>query len=253
MAKHLRIVIADSSADFSRLLSDRINTEDDMSVAGIAYDGVQAVELCVGEKPDVLVMDLLLRELDGIAVIRALQEKGTAVRIIVVTSFVNDRVAARLSKLGIDWLMPKPCSLNELVARIRDVDSVGVYDFEADIGEALLAFGLTAGNSGFTYSGAAIKRCIEDKGVLSGVTKVLYPEIGKRYDANSQSVERCIREAISNAWKHGDAEARERYFGDFMQHFAERPTNRRFISLMAEFVIRKRSGLTDNGEKTRTN
>ena len=243
MKKRLRIVIADQSADFGKLLSDRIETEDDISVAGIAYDGSQAVELCLNEKPDVLVMDLLLRELDGIAVIRTLQENGTAVRVIVVTSFVNDRVAARLSRLGIDWLMPKPCSLSELVARIRDVDAVSTYDFEADIADVLLAVGLTAGNSGFTYSGVAIKRCIEDKGVLSGVTKVLYPEIGKRYGANNKSVERCIREAVDNAWKYGDAEARERYFGSFMQHLREKPTNKKFISLMAEFVIRKRSGL----------
>ncbi|MBR5260943.1 MAG: response regulator [Oscillospiraceae bacterium] len=250
MKKHLRIVIADQSADFSRLLSDRIESEDDISVAGIAYDGAQAVELCVNEKPDVLVMDLLLRELDGIAVIRALQEKDMATRVIVVTSFVNDRVAARLSRLGVDWLMPKPCSLNELTARIRDVNAVSTYDFEADIAEVLLGYGLTAGNSGFTYSGVAVKQCIEDKGVLNGVTKVLYPEIGKRYGANSKSVERCIREAIDNAWKFGDVQARERYFGSFMQHLREKPTNKKFISLMAEFVIRKRSGFTDGEQST---
>lgn len=244
MKDGIRVVVADASADFCRFVCDRINCENDMSAVGYAYDGKQAVELCAREKPDVLVMDVVLSELDGIAVIRTLKEMEIAARVIVVSGFFNDRVAARLSQLDVDWMMPKPCSLNVLVDRIREsVKDIPIDDdceFETDISEALLEFGMMPDRAGFSYSGIAIKKKMENPDVVSGITKILYPEIGKMYSTNSQNVERCIREEICNAWKNGSAEMRERYFGSFVKYFDSRPTNRRFISLMAEFVSRKR-------------
>ena len=77
MAAHIKVLIADADRDFFQLLSDRLTAEGAETV-GWAADGAAALELCSRMKPDVLLLDLVLPKLDGLAVLRRLKETGEA-------------------------------------------------------------------------------------------------------------------------------------------------------------------------------
>ena len=70
--------------------------------------------------------------------------------------------------------------------------------------------------------------------VTSSVTKVLYPEVAKRYHTTPSRVERAIRHAIEVAWDRGDLETLQKYFGYTVSNVKGKPTNSEFIAMIAD-------------------
>jgi len=84
-----------------------------------ATDGVEALEVAREERPDLIVLDIMLPKLDGLEVCRILRKEGMAIPILMLTAKVEeiDRVVGL--ELGADDYITKPFSLRELLARIR--------------------------------------------------------------------------------------------------------------------------------------
>jgi len=84
-----------------------------------ALDGVQALEVARAEKPDLIILDIMLPNLDGLEVCRILRKKGMNVPILMLTAKAEeiDRVVGL--ELGADDYITKPFSIRELLARIR--------------------------------------------------------------------------------------------------------------------------------------
>jgi two-component system response regulator MprA len=85
----------------------------------LAEDGVEALEAITNERPDALVLDVMMPRLDGLEVCRQLRSTGDDLPILVLTA--RDTVSERVSGLdaGADDYLPKPFSLEELLARLR--------------------------------------------------------------------------------------------------------------------------------------
>lgn len=250
MRKTISILLADSSDDFLTLLSEHIEKEEDMLIVGTANDGEKAVDLVRQLEPSVLIMDILLRKLDGIGIIKELKKRGFMPHTIVVSAFFNDKIASELSTLGANYCFPKPCRVSELISRIREcVQPVGqgekMCGYEADIAEALINFGMMPHLQGYRYSREAVRRNLLDSSVLHGVTKILYPDLAKAFHTTPKCVERSIRNAIESAWKKGDAAQRNDYFGQMTMLLTKRPTNSELISMISEFVLLKQSSGRD--------
>ena len=73
-----KILIADSSEEFAQALKENLELVPEWDVIGLAHDGQQAVDLLEEIKVDVLLLDLLLPKLDGIAVLRKASEQNPA-------------------------------------------------------------------------------------------------------------------------------------------------------------------------------
>ena len=73
--------------------------------------------------------------------------------------------------------------------------------------------GVPAHIKGYQYLREAIMIAVEDMEVINAVTKVLYPEVAKRFSTTPSRVERAIRHAIEVAWDRGDLETLQKYFG----------------------------------------
>lgn len=84
-----------------------------------AVDGVQALEVARAEKPDLIILDIMLPELDGLEVCRILRREGMSIPILMLTAKAEeiDRVVGL--ELGADDYITKPFNLRELLARIR--------------------------------------------------------------------------------------------------------------------------------------
>ena len=85
----------------------------------LAEDGVEALEAIANERPDALVLDVMMPRLDGLEVCRQLRSTGDDLPILVLTA--RDTVSERVSGLdaGADDYLPKPFALEELLARLR--------------------------------------------------------------------------------------------------------------------------------------
>ena len=75
------------------------------------------------------------------------------------------------------------------------------------------------------------------------MTKVLYPEVAKRFGTTASRVERAIRHAIEVAWDRGDLETLQKYFGYTVSNVKGKPTNSEFIAMIADRLqLQQREG-----------
>ena len=81
---------------------------------------------------------------------------------------------------------------------------------------------------------------VNDMEMINAVTKVLYPEVAKRFDTTPSRVERAIRHAIEVAWDRGDIEVLQKYFGYTVSNIKGKPTNSEFIAMIADHLTLKR-------------
>ena len=86
-----------------------------------AYDGKQALDAAHQKKPDLIVLDLMLPEIDGLELCRILRAEGDKVPIIMLTARTMDEDKLQALDLGADDYVTKPFSPRELVARVRAV------------------------------------------------------------------------------------------------------------------------------------
>ena len=85
----------------------------------LAGDGAQALERVIADRPDAMILDVMMPRLDGLEVARRLRSTGDDLPILVLTA--RDTVSDRVSGLdaGADDYLPKPFALEELLARLR--------------------------------------------------------------------------------------------------------------------------------------
>jgi two-component system response regulator (stage 0 sporulation protein A) len=94
--------------------------------------------------------------------------------------------------------------------------------------------GVPAHIKGYQYLREAILIAVDNMDVINAVTKVLYPEVAKRYGTTASRVERAIRHAIEVAWDRGDIETLQKYFGYTVSNSKGKPTNSEFIAMIAD-------------------
>ena len=129
MADVISVVIADDHPFVRHGLRTYLETLEDMDVAGEATNGVEAVELVERLLPDVVLMDLVMPELDGIGAIRRIREVAPSTRVIALTSFADDEKVFPAIKAGAAGYLLKDVRPADLADAVR----------KASRGEALLA------------------------------------------------------------------------------------------------------------------
>jgi two-component system, NarL family, response regulator LiaR len=115
----IRVLIADDHAVVRQGLRTFLDLQADIDVVGEASDGEEAVAAAAEHAPDVILLDLVMPELDGIGALRRLREAAPAARVIVLTSFGEDeRLFAALRAGAVGFLL-KDVEPPELVRAIR--------------------------------------------------------------------------------------------------------------------------------------
>ena len=142
--------------------------------------------------------------------------------------------------LGADFFLTKPCRLDSVTERIRLLRFGGLesspsrQNLETLVTAIIHEIGVPAHIKGYQYLREAILIAVEDMDVINAVTKVLYPEVAKRFGTTASRVERAIRHAIEVAWDRGDLETLQRYFGYTVNSAKGKPTNSEFIAMIAD-------------------
>lgn len=115
----IRVMLVDDHTVVRRGLGAVLEVSDDMSLVGEASDGEEAIQLCERLQPDVILMDLLMPKMDGIAATKAIHERWPRVRIIALTSFIEREYVEGVLKVGATSYLLKNVSADELVSAIR--------------------------------------------------------------------------------------------------------------------------------------
>ena len=242
------VLIADSSEDFCRQLQDILRW---ICHVEICRSGGEVLQKISDLHPDVLVLDLMLPELDGISLLKAIQSTGACPATLATTRFLSDYIIEAAGKLNVSYLMVKPCDIHAAAARIQeqlqqlDLPSEEAADLQLRISGLLMMMGFSVKLHGFKYLREAISQILRNPD--QSITKELYPQVGKVYHTAGSHVERSIRGAIADAWKRKDDRVWQLYFPADSKGKMTKPTNAAFITRMAD-GLRISQGLSSHLE-----
>ena len=234
--KKITVCIADMDVGYRASLRKALESSGSVEVVADAGDGLAALEAVETLHPQVLLTDTLLPGLDGLGLLRRIRGKGT--RTIVITSAVMDNTVQQARQAGAYAFLPKPADNKSLLEHITGAaappDEQSTPQLEGMVTAIIHEIGVPAHIKGYQYLREAIILTVENMDVINAVTKVLYPEVAKRFGTTPSRVERAIRHAIEVAWDRGDIETLQKYFGYTVNSAKGKPTNSEFIAMIAD-------------------
>ncbi|TGE36792.1 sporulation transcription factor Spo0A [Desulfosporosinus fructosivorans] len=256
MSNKIKIVVADDNRNLCQMLQNYIQAQEDLIIVGVANNGLEAWELIQTQEPDLIILDLVMPNLDGLGVLERINARTTMARpkVIMLTAFGQESLTHQAMMLGVDYFILKPFDLDVLGKRIRsltqDMPSSAPAQFSStspvvatagcgvnlcvEVTTMMHQIGIPAHVKGYQYIRDAILMVVEDVSLLGAVTKELYPGIAKKFDTAPSRVERGIRHAIELAWERGHTDTLKRIFGYSMNIERQKPTNSEFIALLAD-------------------
>lgn len=237
-----KILVADAGEDYRKALIEAISGETGIQVVGQTGDGQELLRLIRENKPDLVVMDIILSQMDGVEVLQTLRETTSErPKVLVVSGLAKGVMADLAIQNGADHYMTKPCRSDVICQRIRQL--VGLecqlkepyqVSMESRVTAIIHEIGVPAHIKGYHYLREAILYSIDNMEAINAVTKVLYPAVAKRFNTTPSRVERAVRHAIEVAWDRGDLETLQRYFGYTVSNVKGKPTNSEFIAMIAD-------------------
>lgn len=117
----ISVAIVDDQKLFADGLGRIVASHEGMRVVGAAHDGESGVELCVRERPDVVLMDISMPVMDGVAATRQLRERLPGAKVLILTVHADDVHVFRGIKAGASGYLLKDCTPDDLSRAIRTV------------------------------------------------------------------------------------------------------------------------------------
>jgi len=119
----IRVMIVDDHAMVRKGLIAFLKNEPSLELVGEARDGREAIETCEQVKPDVILMDLIMPELGGVAATRTIHQRWPQVQVIALTSFQEKELVQDALQAGAIGYLLKNVSGDELIEAIRQAHS----------------------------------------------------------------------------------------------------------------------------------
>ena len=232
----LNVAIADDNEKMVEVLGQIIEEDKDLELVGKAHNGEEICNIIREKEPDVVVLDIIMPKMDGLAVMEKFANDKSLKKIpsfIVVSAVGQERITENAFNLGADYYILKPFDNQMLLNRIKHVRRAGerrirqigrqpertednpvpVRNLETDVTNIIHEIGVPAHIKGYQYLRDAIILSVNDMEMLNSITKILYPTIAKKHQTTASRVERAIRHAIEVAWSRGKMDTIDELFG----------------------------------------
>jgi DNA-binding NarL/FixJ family response regulator len=121
MNEVIRVVVADDQQVVREGLRTLLALLDEVEVVGVAADGAEAVQLAVSSRPDVVLMDLRMPRCDGVDATRRLRVEAPEVKVLVLTTYADDRSVVDALRAGARGYLTKDAGAEEIQAALRQV------------------------------------------------------------------------------------------------------------------------------------
>ena len=155
--------------------------------------------------------------------------------------FVSQDMVAEAGNLGAAMFVSKPYNETAMLENLLQLaekrsEQLHAPGLEEMVTSIIHEVGVPAHIKGYQYVREAIMITVENMEVINSVTKILYPEVAKRFHTTPSRVERAIRHAIEVAWDRGDLETLQRFFGYTVSNAKGKPTNSEFIAMISDRI-----------------
>jgi two-component system response regulator (stage 0 sporulation protein A) len=248
----LKVIIADDGKELVQAMQDFFSEKKEIEVVGVHNDGVTLLNTLRVTQVDLLILDIFMPNLDGMKVLQELNSKKDRYKvpknIIAITAFSNEKVMNSVAELGADYFVVKPINFSNLFETIKDMSqkknektqnnsySLSAFktDLDTEITTLLHEIGVPAHIRGYLYIREAITMVYYNIEILGNITKILYPEVARKFNTTSSRVERAIRHAIEVAWVRGNIDAISDIFSYTISYHKSKPTNSEFIAMIAD-------------------
>lgn len=275
--KNLNIAVADDNEAVVCMLSNIIESEENMNLVGTAKNGEETLEVIKEKLPDVVLLDMIMPKMDGLGVMEQVRnDSGISKQpaFIIISAVGHETMTESAFGLGADYYLMKPFDNRALIKRLNDLQHIlngdtpkdevhtGIANtfernnhnmafhnrraqpaiqqgaitgnMETDVTHIIHDIGIPAHIKGYQYLRDAIIMAVNDNEIINSITKVLYPDIAKKYQTTPSRVERAIRHAIEVAWNRGNTETLNDMFGYTINTGKGKPTNSEFIALISD-------------------
>ncbi len=257
----LKIAVIDDSQQMKKIIEEHFTQDDNFEIVLQSGDGATACAEITKAKPSVVLLDLVLPNKDGLAVLGELMAMKETPKVIVTTALTGDTFIHKAMQLGANDYVVKPFDVELLKKKIlnvciESVEQVSTQDrvdklvesysfkslqrnrtLDERISNIFITVGIPAHIKGYQFLREAIKMSVENPEIVNSITKKLYPCIAEKFETSPSKVERAIRHAIEVAWNRGKIENINNVFGLQVYGTNEKPTNGEFIALVADKMI----------------
>nr|WP_239587852.1 sporulation transcription factor Spo0A [Gracilibacillus alcaliphilus] len=247
-----KVMLVDDNRELVELMEEYLEDQADLEVVATAYNGKECLDKLEDIQPDVIVLDIIMPHIDGLAVLSKIKQNNNTkhINVIMLTAFGQEEVTKKAVNLGASYFILKPFDLEYLAEQIKQVHGTKAsvqaesssssstqrkkFDLEANITHIIHEIGVPAHIKGYMYLREAITMVYNDIELLGSITKVLYPDIASKYKTTASRVERAIRHAIEVAWSRGNMDSISSLFGYTVSVSKAKPTNSEFIAMVAD-------------------
>lgn len=192
---------------------------------------------------DLLIVDMLLTNIDGIGVINQIKKVKPYLHIICISDFINGLVLEILEKMEVDYCLKKPLDYDyfmNVVARVVNNESSNCEEkliVKNKIQTIFMKFGMPQHFKGYSYLITGISLVNNDINLLSEITKELYPQIARIHGTTASRVEQAIRHLLKITWERGNQEELKQIFG---YRAVCKPCNSEFIATITDFLLSRK-------------
>lgn len=248
-----KIIVADDNKELLCMISEFLKMQPNMQVAKTFMGGKELLQYLETDTADILLLDVFMPDLDGVNTLNEINNNSKYHRpkkIVILTAFNTEALMAKTSSLGADYFIVKPIdlgnlykTLNSLISEdstkgttynLKEKAKSGEVDLDTEITEILHEIGVPAHIKGYLYLREAITMVYNSVDILGAITKILYPNVAKKYKTTSSRVERAIRHSIEVAWNRGNVDAISQIFAYTISYNKSKPTNSEFIAMIAD-------------------
>ena len=258
MASSLEIMIVEDEAEILESFRTAFTQYRTMSLVYETDSEQQALDYLEIHRVDVLILDIELREGDGLSLLHEIETRGLEKPFIIVVTNTGSRVTLSYMRAhGADYIYQKtnsaysPEKVLSIIEKIypyqrmedgrQAVHAVSVFAQKKEdrltkkyIGEELEKMGFKRRYVGFNYAVEAIFLLINDKEKRLHVSGEIYPMIAGKYHTTKDGVERGLRNAIEAVFTGAGVRNLHRYYPFPYDEDRGRPTNAEFLKNMAE-------------------
>lgn len=243
--KKIRVLMIDDNVNLIDAVKENFKNNDKIEFVLEAHDGKEGFEIIKNKQNeyDLIILDLIMPEKDGLYVLEAMKNAGINKKVIVATSYNAMEVIRQVSEYGVNYYVLKPFDMLDLEKRILDINKkeynnkvidVEYNNIQSAISKILHELGIPSHIKGYQYIREGINILYDHPETIGGITKELYPELATKYDTTVSRVERAIRHAIEVSWNRGSWDLMEEIFGHSVDVDKAKPTNSEFIVTIAD-------------------
>jgi len=246
MKQNVNVLVVDNNSNVTSEIKKKFSSHAVINVVKTINNGQDALDYVINNSKafDVLIMDIILPELDGVTILQRMKELNIRKKVIVLTGYKKEYGMSLVEAYSISYYMLKPFSMLALETRILELGNQKAIkikelsdtdkEIHMAITKLLHKLGIPSHIKGYNYIRESVYLLYKDSDLYSGITKDIYPKVATKYSTTTSRVERAIRHAIEVSWGRGDYDVMEEIFGNSVALDRDKPTNAEFIATLAD-------------------